>query len=145
MPPLHACPTCTSASGMPSICRRVDDDVLTRGESSITTKPGALESMETLAQQLRSESSVLEKHRPTPLVVPGARADRTEAQVLKNLCGVWSERYVKSDLTARDKYLESSGWSYLGRTLVRSPSLPNVASALVERTCRNRDDGLSGG
>ena len=98
---------------MPSICRRVDDAILPQ---SATAKPGALQSMETLAEGLQ-DCPVLEKHRPTPLLVPGA-ADRTEAQVLKNLCGVWSERYAKSDLTARDKYLESSGWSYIGRTLI---------------------------
>jgi hypothetical protein len=120
---------------MPSICRRVDDAVLPQGGSSASTKPGALESVETPTQQPRPSGSMLEQHRPTPLLVPGARTDRTEAQVLKNLCGVWTERYVKSDLTARDKYLESSGWSYFGRTLVRSvSSLPNVCKCVHGET-----------
>jgi hypothetical protein len=37
------------------------------------------------------------------------------------------ERYAKSDLKARDKYLESSGWSYFGRTLVPPHPHPTPA------------------
>jgi hypothetical protein len=37
------------------------------------------------------------------------------------------ERYAKSGLKARDKYLESSGWSYFGRTLVPPHPHPTPA------------------
>jgi hypothetical protein len=71
------------------ICCRADDTV-----PSHHAKQGGLETIEAMAEQLPADALTL--RRPSKLVLLGNAEDRTETDVLKNMCGVWSVRPCSS-------------------------------------------------